>query len=154
MKRLVFCFDGTWNRIDAEHPTNVLFTAESVIPIAPDGVTQLIYYDEGVGTGKGEWLRGSAFGAGLEKNLNDAYRFLGFNHTPGDEIYLFGFSRGAFTARSFARLISRCSILSRERITLVNTISPNHYASGDCTCALGGRRDVADGLNAEQIDRP
>lgn len=131
MKRLVFCFDGTWNRIDAAHPTNVLFTAESVIPIAPDGVTQLVYYDEGVGTGKGEWLRGGAFGAGLEKNLNDAYRFLVFNHTPGDEIYLFGFSRGAFTARSFAGLIARCGVLSRERITLVNKMMDDYFARTD-----------------------
>lgn len=131
MKRLVFCFDGTWNRIDAAYPTNVLFTAESVIPIAPDGVTQLIYYDEGVGTGRGERLRGGAFGAGLEKNLNDAYRFLVFNHTPGDEIYLFGFSRGAFTARSFAGLISRCGILSRGRIHLVNHMMDQYFARSD-----------------------
>lgn len=131
MKRLVFCFDGTWNRIDAAHPTNVLFTAESVIPIAPDGVTQLVYYDEGVGTGEGEWLRGGAFGAGIEKNLNDAYRFLVFNHTPGDEIYLFGFSRGAFTARSFAGLIARCGVLSRERITLVNKMMDDYFARTD-----------------------
>lgn len=109
MKRLVFCFDGSWNQIDAPHPTNVLFTAQSVLPMAPDGTAQLIYYDEGVGTEKGEKLRGGMFGKGLEKNLNDAYRFLIFNHTPGDEIYVFGFSRGAFTARSFAGLISNCA---------------------------------------------
>lgn len=131
MKRLVFCFDGTWNRIDAPHPTNVLFTAESVIPIDPNNVAQLIYYDEGVGTGKGEKLRGGAFGAGLEKNLNDAYRFLVFNHTPGDEIYLFGFSRGAFTARSFAGLISRCGILGRGRISLVNGMMERYFARTD-----------------------
>lgn len=131
MKRLVICFDGTWNRIDAEYPTNVLFTAESVIPIAPDGIAQVIYYDEGVGTARGEWLRGGAFGAGLEKNLNDAYRFLVFNHTPGDEIYLFGFSRGAFTARSFAGLIARCGILSRGRIHLVNSMMDSYFARDD-----------------------
>lgn len=120
MKRLVFCFDGSWNQIDAPHPTNVLFTAQSVLPMAPDGTAQLIYYDEGVGTEKGEKLRGGMFGKGLEKNLNDAYRFLIFNHTPGDEIYVFGFSRGAFTARSFAGLISNCGILGRRHAGKVN----------------------------------
>ena len=50
MKRLVICFDGTWNRLDAPHPTNVLFTAESVLPVAADGTVQVVYYDEGVGT--------------------------------------------------------------------------------------------------------
>lgn len=94
MKRLVFCFDGSWNQLDAPYPTNVVFTAESVLPIAADGTAQVIFYDEGVGTEKGEKLTGGMFGKGLEKNLNDAYRFLIFNHTPGDEIYVFGLSRG------------------------------------------------------------
>ena len=120
MKRLVFCFDGSWNQIDAPHPTNVLFTAESVLPMTADGTAQVIFYDEGVGTEKGEKLTGGMFGKGLEKNLNDAYRFLIFNHTPGDEIYVFGFSRGAFTARSFAGLISNCGILSRRYAGRVN----------------------------------
>jgi len=100
MKRLVFCFDGTWNRLDAPHSTNVVITAESVLPIASDGVSQAIFYDEGVGTRKGEKLTGGLFGEGIVDNLSDAYRFLIFNHTPGDEIYIFGFSRGAYTARS------------------------------------------------------
>jgi uncharacterized protein (DUF2235 family) len=47
MKRLVFCFDGTWNRLDAKYSTNVVLTAESVIPISHDGIAQLIFYDEG-----------------------------------------------------------------------------------------------------------
>lgn len=131
MKRLVFCFDGSWNKIDAPHPTNVLFTAQSVLPIARDGTTQLIYYDEGVGTEKGEKFRGGMFGKGLEKNLNDAYRYLVFNHTPGDEIYIFGFSRGAFTARSFAGLISNCGILGRSKIGLVNDMMRRYRARTD-----------------------
>lgn len=113
MKRLVFCFDGSWNRIDAVNPTNVLLTAESVIPQTSAGVSQVIYYDEGVGTGDNDKLRGGLLGEGLVKNLSDAYRFLIFNHTPGDEIYVFGFSRGAFTARSFAGLLGTCGILQR-----------------------------------------
>jgi uncharacterized protein (DUF2235 family) len=114
MKRLVICFDGTWNRLDAQHSTNVVITAESVVPFARDQVAQVIFYDEGVGTGKWEHLRGGIFGIGLVQNLADAYRFLIFNYTPGDQIYIFGFSRGAFTARSFAGLLRNCSILRRE----------------------------------------
>ena len=113
MKRLVFCFDGSWNRLDAPFSTNVVITAESVLPIAIDGTAQAIFYDEGVGTRKGEKLSGGLFGHGIVENLGDAYRFLIFNHTPGDEIYVFGFSRGAYTARSFAGLLSACGILRR-----------------------------------------
>ena len=64
MKRLVFCFDGSWNRIDAPFPTNVLFTAECVLPLSTDRTAQVIFYDEGVGTEKGEELTGGIFGAG------------------------------------------------------------------------------------------
>ena len=114
MKRLVFCFDGTWNRLDASTPTNVVVTAESVLPLASAGTAQLIFYDEGVGTGRFERMRGGMFGSGLVQNLADAYRFLIFNYTPGDEIYIFGFSRGAYTARSFAGLIAVCGIILRK----------------------------------------
>jgi uncharacterized protein (DUF2235 family) len=119
MKRLVFCFDGSWNRLDAPFSTNVVITAESVLPIALDGTAQVIFYDEGVGTRKGEKLSGGMFGHGIVENLGDAYRFLIFNHTPGDEIYIFGFSRGAYTARSFAGLLSTCGILRRSNAARV-----------------------------------
>jgi uncharacterized protein (DUF2235 family) len=113
MKRLVLCFDGTWNKLDAKYPTNVVLTAESVLPLTKDGIAQVIFYDEGVGTAKHEYFSGGAFGAGLMKNIADGYRFLIFNYTPGDEIYVFGFSRGAYTARSFVGLIHACGILQR-----------------------------------------
>lgn len=119
MKRLVFCFDGSWNRLDALHPTNVVITAESVLPSA-GGVSQIVHYDEGVGTGKWDRLRGGMFGRGLLQNIGDAYRFLIFNYTEGDEIYIFGFSRGAYTARSFAGLISNASILRKRDAAMVN----------------------------------
>lgn len=120
MKRLVFCFDGSWNRLDTPNPTNVLLTAESVLPTSDDGVVQTTFYDEGVGSEEGEALAGGVFGAGLVKNLSDGYRFLIFNHSPGDEIYVFGFSRGAYTARSFAGLLSTCGILDRQHARHAN----------------------------------
>jgi uncharacterized protein (DUF2235 family) len=134
MKRLVFCFDGTWNRLDAKFPTNVVITAESVVPIASDGSAQMIYYDQGVGTGKWDRFRGGIFGAGLLDNIAHAYRFLIFNFTPGDEIYIFGFSRGAFTARSFAGLLSNCGILRRRDAAKV-TEAIEHYRKRENTPA-------------------
>lgn len=113
-KRLVFCFDGTWNRLDAPDPTNVVITAQSLSPSGADGVSQFIYYDQGVGTTRGQHYLGGMFGMGVVRKLNDAYRNLIFNYTPGDEIYVFGFSRGAFTARSFVGLIASASILPRR----------------------------------------
>jgi uncharacterized protein (DUF2235 family) len=114
MKRIVFCFDGTWNRLDAPNPTNVVITAQSITPVTSAGVTQIIHYDEGVGTGAGEKYGGGLFGHGLLTNMADAFRFLIFNYTVGDEIYIFGFSRGAYTARSFAGLLRNCGILRRR----------------------------------------
>lgn len=120
MKRLVFCFDGSWNRLDADCPTNVVLIAESVRPTARDSTPQIVYYDEGVGTGRWDRFRGAIFGVGLLTNLVEAYRFLIFNYEPGDEIFAFGFSRGAYTARSFAGFIRHVGILdinSASRIT-------------------------------------
>ncbi len=113
-KRLVFCFDGTWNRLDARTPTNVVITAETVLPMAPDKKAQAIFYDQGVGTSALDHLGGGMFGWGMVDKLGDAYRFLTFNYTPGDEIFVFGFSRGAFTARSFVGMLRNCGIVARS----------------------------------------
>lgn len=146
MKRLVFCFDGSWNRLDTPHPTNVLLTAESVLPMARN-VAQVTFYDEGVGSEAGEELAGGMFGAGLVKNLSDGYRFLIFNYAPGDEIYVFGFSRGAYTARSFAGLLATCSILDRQQAHRANE-AVNLYKRRQSTDAfraeaMAFRRDYA-----------
>lgn len=124
MKRLAICCDGTWNRLDARHPTNVVRLAEAILPTADDGTTQLVYYDEGVGArstahfsllNRIDRVFSGAFGWGLLDHLEQAYRFLVFNYEPGDEIYIFGFSRGAFTARSLAGLIRNCGIVMQDR---------------------------------------
>ncbi len=108
MKRLVFCFDGTWNQLAAAFPSNVVLIAESVRPRAKDGTPQIVYYNDGVGTVADAKLRGGAMGVGLINHIREAYRFLIFNYEPGDEIFAFGFSRGAFSARSFVGFI-RCA---------------------------------------------
>ena len=114
-RRLVICCDGSWNRPDTDRPTNVVKVARGVVPVDERGTSQLVYYDWGVGTsGKLDGITGGAFGDGLSRNVQDAYRFIVDNYQPGDQIYLFGFSRGAFTARSVSGLIRQCSILRKE----------------------------------------
>lgn len=114
MKRLVFCFDGTWNRLSADTPTNVVLTAASIVRQVPNGgPTQIIHYDEGVGTGALDRVSGGTMGVGLVTNIREAYRFLIFNYDPGDEIFVFGFSRGAFSARTFCGFVRHVGPLRR-----------------------------------------
>ncbi|WP_433918933.1 DUF2235 domain-containing protein [Streptomyces canus] len=114
-KRLVICCDGTWNLADQPSKTNVAKVALAVRRRSAVGMEQRVYYHSGVGTNRRERLRGAAFGMGLSRNVLDAYRFLIHTYEPGDTLYLFGFSRGAFTARSLAGLVHNCGILRPEQ---------------------------------------
>ncbi|MEX2283777.1 MAG: DUF2235 domain-containing protein [Gemmatimonadota bacterium] len=125
MKRLIVCCDGTWNRADQQSngapcPTNVVKLAYRIAKRDPtNSVPQIIFYDQGVGTGNAvDRFTGGAFGDGLVDNIFDAYRFLIANYEPGDDVFLFGFSRGAFCARSIAGLIRKCGILDRGHVQL------------------------------------
>jgi len=119
MKRLAIFCDGTWNSADqatdgVPSPTNVVKLALRVAKGDGD-VPQVVYYDQGVGTGNSlDKLTGGAFGEGLNDNLHAAYRFLMLNYEMGDQIYLFGFSRGAYTVRSLAGMVRKCGILHRR----------------------------------------
>jgi len=128
--RLVACFDGTWNT--AEDQTNVSRLYAAIADRDAGCRGQLKFYDQGVGTSVGERLRGGAFGRGLSRNVLEGYCWLVNNyHFRGeqwkeesrygeepvegpDEIFLFGFSRGAFTARSLGGLINRCGLLRKD----------------------------------------
>lgn len=114
-KSLVICCDGTWNRPDqGGGPTNVTKMARAILPRNSKGELQLVYYDEGVGTGNSidKWLGGS-LGIGLGDNVQQAYRFLALNYEPEDQIIMFGFSRGAFTVRSLGGLVSLVGLLRK-----------------------------------------
>ncbi len=116
-KRLVLCCDGTWNtpdrRVDGHPcPTNVTKIALSVAARSR-GVRQVVYYHPGVGTGRWGRLAAGVFGWGLSGNVQDAYQFLVDNYEPDDELFLFGFSRGAYTVRSLAGLVRNSGILRR-----------------------------------------
>lgn len=119
-KRLVVCCDGTWNTPDQACPTNVTKLASAIAPEGQDGREQRVLYLRGVGTRTWQRLRGGAFGIGLSRNVKDAYRFLVDNYDPGDELFLFGFSRGAFTARSTAGLIRKAGVLTRPNADRVD----------------------------------
>jgi uncharacterized protein (DUF2235 family) len=110
-KRLIVFCDGTWNRADQPAPTNVCKLREAVDTSVAH---QLVHYEPGVGTRRWERVSGGAFGFGLSRNVQDCYRFLVDNYEPGDELFFFGFSRGAFTARSLAGLVRNSGILCRE----------------------------------------
>jgi len=111
-KRLALFFDGTWNKPD--NNTNVWRLALMLADKGEDGVPQEKYYDEGVGTRLLDRFTGGAFGYGLSENVRDGYRWLMEHYNPGDEIFLFGFSRGAFTARSLSGVIARCGLLKPD----------------------------------------
>ena len=125
MKRLVVCCDGTWSQPDqqasgASCPTNVVKLAALVKPVAGATEQRLLYYP-GIGseeTAIRKWVKG-ATGLGISKALTECYRWVIRNYAPGDELYLFGFSRGAYTARSLAGFIRNSGILRPEHEDLV-----------------------------------
>jgi uncharacterized protein (DUF2235 family) len=134
-KRIVLCFDGTWNTPGSgnnpennRQSTNVWKFYESVRPGAEDGTTQFSFYDPGVGTDeKGnivhDWLNhifGGAFGLGLDQKIKDGYRALVKQYVDGDQVFILGFSRGAYTARSLVGLIRNAGLLPSTKLDLID----------------------------------
>jgi hypothetical protein len=120
-------FDGTWN--DDRHPeteTNIFRLRQLIEKATRDAtggngwVEQRIFYDEGVGTGYLDRLTGAIFGTGLSEKVREGYRFLSQFYGAGDEIYIFGFSRGAFTARSLAGFVAASGLLRENECTKQN----------------------------------
>ena len=132
-RKLVVCCDGTWNtpRTDTNIFRTYQFLREGLgSPLetrrrngvvtcegrAADGSEVLLFYDAGVGS---EWFSrivGGGVGVGLSDNVREAYRFLGERFAPGSEIYLFGFSRGAYTVRSLCGFIKAAGLLERPTV--------------------------------------
>jgi uncharacterized protein (DUF2235 family) len=124
-KRLIVCCDGTWNTPDQASkgqpsPTNVAKFALALATASRDGWPQQVFYLRGVGTRALERLRGGALGFGLSRNVRDAYRVVAEAFEPGDEIFLLGFSRGAFTARSTAGFIRNAGVLRSEHLDRID----------------------------------
>ncbi len=120
----IFC-DGTWQHLNQRNPTNVGRLARAVRATTAGGNTQFVYYDDGVGVGQGvaevtTRLVGGVTGKGLDRKIARAYEILSLNYNPGDRVFIFGFSRGAYTARSLAGLLRNLSILKRNDANLVH----------------------------------
>jgi hypothetical protein len=126
MKKLIVSSDGTWNTSEQKDhevpsPTNVVRFHNCLAATSADGAEQLKYYHPGVGTDGSALQRalGGAVGLGLDKNIMSAYNWLARNYADGDQIFLLGFSRGAYTARSLAGFIGHCGLLT------LGALSPN-----------------------------
>lgn len=123
-KRIVVCCDGTWLDSDGDYqtPSNVTRLARAIPPVGLDKsvtphepITQIVFYQNGIGTGSPglyDKIVGGATGEGLAEHIREAYSFICLNYQDGDEIFLVGFSRGAFTARSISSLINAAGLLT------------------------------------------
>jgi len=108
-RRLIVLFDGTWNTRDDR--TNVERMAEAVAKDGADGVPQEKWYDPGPGTDWYDRIRGGAFGYGVSHNIQLGYRWVAQHWADDAELFVFGFSRGAYTARSLVGLIRKSGLL-------------------------------------------
>ena len=136
-KNIIICSDGTGNSGGIGPETNV-YRIYRAIDTHNAKRRQLKYYDDGIGTGGNKiWkLLGGAFGLGLDRNIIQAYTFLCRNYVEGDHIYLFGFSRGAYTVRALASFISYCGVLkgikksnaTGDRVTAVDQLDAERLA--------------------------
>ena len=134
MTNVVICFDGTGGDVRAHGNTNVV---QLFRRLRNQPGEQLTYYDPGVGTfsAAGAWttpaqriskFMGSAFGAGMRTNLQEAYTFLISHWQPGDNIFIFGFSRGAYCARALAGLLNLIGIMRPGSDNLVRYAVSNY----------------------------
>lgn len=145
MKRIVICSDGTWNK-----PGNIDngFVVRSnvqkifqVVAKSDQHIKQIKHYDNGVASVGSAIARAvdGAIGVGLGNNIVNAYKFIVWNYEPGDELYLFGFSRGAYTVRSLAGLIRRCGILKNQDLRLIQA-AYNFYRDRSQESRAGEKR--------------
>ncbi len=145
-RNIVVCCDGTGNRY-GKHNTNVVKLFEIIQKNVPE---QIAYYDPGVGTFSANSAvtvtgravtraLGSIVGLGLIRNIEDAYEYLMDHYRDGDRVFLFGFSRGAFTVLALAAMLHKCGLLQKGSRNLI-PYATRMYRHGD--------PDVAEGFKA------
>lgn len=151
MRRLIICCDGSWQNLSSKYPTNVVKLAQAVRRRDGRGVSQVVFYGEGVGAQDRSRVRG-ALGLGLDTDIIEAYTFLALNYERGDEVYLFGFSRGAYAVRSLAGFIHCCGLVSRKLMRAIpdayelyrnRAVSPASARARKFRAAHGGRIPIA-----------
>jgi uncharacterized protein (DUF2235 family) len=146
-KRLALYLDGTWNQVSDN--TNIWRFRALFSPASADGCEQRAFYSTGLGTKFGEKISGGMFGAGIDTAITSAYEWLMEHYAPGDEIFIFGFSRGAYTARSLSGFISKCGLLQSGAPLGVNQLflryrHPKQNTIRDLLAAQGeGRTDFS-----------
>lgn len=141
-RQLVICCDGTNNNLTGNsNDTNVVKLVQMLAQSATDS-GQTVFYDPGVGNpgelpgatwadGISRWAQrvaGLAFGRGVYENMADCYMFLMRHYQPGDQIYIFGFSRGAFTARSVAGLVNQFGVLRPHMESMLPTLIHTYFS--------------------------
>ena len=141
-KRIALFLDGTWNNVSDN--TNV-WRLKSLCSRSPE---QLVYYSAGVGTQTGERLSGGMFGIGINEEVIDAYQWLVEHYEPGAQVFIFGFSRGAFTARSLAGFISKCGLLKPGSPVSMKQMF-ERYRKGTAQSVLALGKVVESGLPLE-----
>ena len=167
-KKIVICLDGTGNQMEAKGHTNVAALYQMLD--LSDPAMQLGYYDPGVGTMSSANARGRierwfsrmcglAFGSGLKTNLVEAYTFLMRHWQPGDELYIFGFSRGAYTARALVGMLNRPGLLRPGSENLVR-YAVARYATNK-TFSITNKENIREfshafcwGTEAQPLSRP
>ena len=158
MKRLIICADGTWGSPETKHPSNVVRLTRAIATYGfssgtsngqakdeqIEQIEQIVYYGWGIGTDADKHLAAiTGAGAGIDKNIQDCYRFLVHNFAVGDELFFFGFSRGAYTVRSLAGLVRNAGILKSNKAERI----PEAYAM----YRRRGRAASPDSLAAEDF---
>jgi uncharacterized protein (DUF2235 family) len=131
-KRIIFCADGTWDEPGSN--TNVYRIYKALTTSAD----QISYYDDGVGSDGLliQKLAGGALGAGLFQKIKDGYTKLAHTYEKGDELFIFGFSRGAYTARSLAGMIAVCGLPTADFTDEVVDTAFEAYRNKDQRAAL------------------
>ncbi|HVR59514.1 MAG TPA: DUF2235 domain-containing protein [Pseudolabrys sp.] len=161
MRNIVICCDGTGNEI-SENISNVLKLYRCLRKTEKTQPRQLVFYDPGVGTLErpDPWhklkqdfnaILGLATGYGLDDNVLAAYAFLVHNYQAGDQIYLFGFSRGAYTVRVLAGLIHKVGLITPEQVNLAGSglIAYKQFSSDEAPKLRASLKSLSDVATAE-----
>jgi uncharacterized protein (DUF2235 family) len=118
-KNIAVFLDGTWDTYK-EGVSNNSNVGTMYGAAVNDGVQQVTHYTKGVGTDWYDKIKGGAFGVGLNDRIRDAYQFITDKYDAGDAIFIFGFSRGAYEARSLGGMVGRVGLLDRTRFAETN----------------------------------